>query len=215
MADLISLLTNITVLVILVSYIFLIWLGLIVWTWVDISRRSDNWFYRLAMLLLVALGAFVGFAFYLMIRPSLTKKESETQELEEQFLLASSLACPKCGQITPENFLFCIRCATSLKNKCKNCGFLVHASWSACPNCGNLQAEVPLLNVIEAQTKSVETKPLHLGVDFSGVFQVIKNMRSIAPELRKESNGETRKQVRKAKRARSKPRAKKAEVAAK
>lgn len=202
MAEIISFLSNATVLTILILYVFAIWVGLVIWTWVDISRRTDNYPYRFAMILLVAFGAFVGFAFYLMIRPTLTKKEVEAQRLEEQFLLVTSNfnSCPNCGQVSPSEFLFCVSCATQLRDKCANCGGFMSLNWLACPSCGAKKAEkllvsAPVEVLGEAQTVAViEARARRrfpgFSVNFSSVLSSLANLVPAAPVS---TNGDSRK----------------------
>ena len=150
MADLIGFLSNSLVITIVLSYIFAIWFGLTVWAYIDISRRTDNYVYRLMMVLLVAIGfGFVGLALYLMIRPSLTKSEVASQSLEEKFLLASAAYafCGSCGEPAGAEFNFCVNCGSQIKKNCTNCNFLLASSWLACPNCGKIQVPEALPEV--------------------------------------------------------------------
>lgn len=204
MADIINFLSNATVLTMLLVYIFTIWIGLVIWTWVDISRRTDNYLYRLMMLVLVAFGAFVGFAFYLMIRPTLTKKELAAQNLEEQFLLASAayLSCPNCSEPAAAEFSFCVKCGTALKRNCPNCNYRLNSTWLACPSCGTMTVEEALpaaVSVVES-TKAAGKRRLPLSmpsIPFDFVAPTLALIKRVLParvEIRG-ANGHSRKKL--------------------
>lgn len=123
------------ILIVIASYILLIWIGLIIWTMVDTYRRSRNiLFFLLAFILATTLNIF-GVLIYLLIRPPqpLSQKYLEERELEhfmEQF------SCPHCSGPMKDEFKYCPYCLKKVRFECKKCHKLADSTWDICAYCG-------------------------------------------------------------------------------
>ncbi|MDP2720865.1 MAG: zinc ribbon domain-containing protein [bacterium] len=145
-ADVIAFVSNSLTITLLVGYIFALWAAIVAWAWIDINTRTDNTFYRLGAVLVVATGAILGFAIYLLLRPNLTKDEEKLREVEEAILSSQSqfLTCPDCYHAVKEDFSYCPNCSRKLVGACTSCSREINNSWNACPYCGTRQREVEI-----------------------------------------------------------------------
>ena len=143
-ADFITFLTNSLTITLLVAYIFALWAAIVVWTWMDISTRTDSILYRFGAILIVATGAILGFAIYLLLRPTYTKEEARAREVEEAILASQTQlqACPTCFAAIRRDFAFCPNCSEKLTVECASCQKKVSPFWTSCPYCGTKQKEV-------------------------------------------------------------------------
>ena len=57
MVEVISFLTSSLTITLLVAYVFALWAALVLWTWFDVSDRTENTLYRLGAVLIVATGS--------------------------------------------------------------------------------------------------------------------------------------------------------------
>ena len=142
-ADFITFLTNSLTITLLVAYIFALWAALVIWTWMDIAARTDSILYRFGAVLIVATGAFLGFAIYLLLRPAFTKEEGRVREVEEAILASQTQlqACPTCFAAVRRDFAFCPNCSEKLSVECSSCQKKVNPFWTSCPYCGVKQKE--------------------------------------------------------------------------
>jgi len=117
------------------TYLALIWFGLIIWTVADAYRRSRNIFFLLISFMLAAVLNIFGMLIYLLIRPQqlLSQKDLESRELE-QFI--EKYFCPQCDRAISADFKFCPHCHTCIKKTCKKCRKLIDKTWYICPYCG-------------------------------------------------------------------------------
>jgi len=138
MADVINFIANSLTITVLVGYLFVLWGAVVIWTWFDVSSRTGNPLFRLGAILLVATGAILGFAIYLLLRPASTLEEAQTREIEETILASQSqfLTCPACHYTAHEDFVYCPNCSLRLLSECGSCGKQINISWSTCPYCG-------------------------------------------------------------------------------
>src|SRR3989338_7970514 len=125
-------------------YLALIWFGLMVFTWFDISDRSVKILVRLSYTLLVAVGGVFGLFLYLIIRPRLTLSESAQKKLEEKLLVKESLEniCPSCGFVLERDYIFCPNCSQNLKKVCLNCSRVSQINWPFCPFCSSKESRL-------------------------------------------------------------------------
>jgi RNA polymerase subunit RPABC4/transcription elongation factor Spt4 len=173
-ADFIAFLSNSLTITLLVAYIFALWAALVVWTWLDISARTDSILYRLGALLIVATGAVLGFAIYLLLRPTFTKEEGRVREVEEAILASQTQlqACPNCFASIRKDFAFCPNCSGKLTGACESCQRSVSLAWNICPFCGTKQKK------LEEETDLVK-KPGLLARSFvivTGVRAIFANL---------------------------------------
>ena len=175
LSDIVSFLSNATTLLVLLGYAAALWAALIIWTFFDIKKRTDNVLYQVASAVLVLTAGLLGFAIYLILRPSGTKEEIAIRLFEEKILEISSQVnvCPKCNEVINERSLFCPNCAASLKDECSSCQKQLNFSWNACPYCGTKKVKLKeerikevLLPEVLLQTASVEEKPALPKINF-------------------------------------------------
>lgn len=118
------------------------WLGLILWTWRDMQRRSRDPLAQIAASLMVAVLGIFGIIIYVMLRPSETLAESYERSLEEEALLQNieeKPVCPGCNRPVQDRWQVCPYCHTKLKKPCANCGEMLELVWNLCPYCAHVQ----------------------------------------------------------------------------
>ncbi len=135
------LLKNILLVVLAFSAAFLttLWLGLMIWTYRDIRRRTRDRLVRVLAVLMVTVLFLPGILIYIILRPTRTLDEEYQQTLEEEALLQSiedTAQCPGCGRKIEKDWIACPNCYTRLKKPCHNCGKLMELAWNLCPFCG-------------------------------------------------------------------------------
>ena len=121
------------------AYTLAFWLSLVVWTFVDIRRRSRDILAALLSVLLVLIFNLPGLVIYLILRPKETLTEAYQRALEEEALLQDiedQYVCPSCKQKIEDSFIICPNCHTQLKERCPSCGKLLNLKWNICPYCG-------------------------------------------------------------------------------
>ena len=181
-ADAIGFVSNSLTITLLVAYIFALWAAIVAWTWIDINTRTDNAFYRLGAVLIVATGAILGFAIYLLLRPSLTKDEEKLREVEEAILSSQSqfFTCPDCYYAVKEDFSYCPNCSRKLVGACTSCSREINNSWNACPYCGTRQREVeikkPAVQVIPGSASTGASLKNRSLILFSSLGNLIKKI---------------------------------------
>ncbi len=138
MSELISVITNSLTLTTLLAYIFILWATIVIWTWFDISSRTENWIFRFGSIIIVATGFVFGLAIYLILRPDMTKEETSMKNIEDSIFVSQTkvLLCPNCYSVVKEDFAFCSNCAFKLQTTCKNCDKKINVAWFICPFCG-------------------------------------------------------------------------------
>ncbi|MEX0616890.1 MAG: zinc ribbon domain-containing protein [Candidatus Woykebacteria bacterium] len=169
-ADVINFLSQANTISILLFYVFALWAGLTIWTWFDISSRTDNFLLRFIAVVLVAVGAIVGFAVYLMVRPSLNKGEARLKLLEEKILESQGRLslCQNCGEVADPEFIYCVNCGLQVRKECENCKRAINLSWDFCPYCasaqrGSLASKVSeVVELSEATGEKIGTRLLSL-----------------------------------------------------
>ena len=111
--------------------IFFLWIYWIIFTTVDIVRKTDNIIIEFFCIILVAFLWPLWWLIYLAIRPKLTLEEKAIQEA----LLANFQECLNCWQQNPLNYRYCINCWSELKTVCKECKKEYYKGYSYCPYC--------------------------------------------------------------------------------
>ncbi len=128
----------------LVATLFLLmlvvlWLALIVYTYLDARRRIADPF-LVACATVASFFPFIGTAVYAIVRPPEYLEDAHERELE---IKASELrvrqlreqSCPNCEYPIEKNFLRCPNCQRRLKDPCPTCGKPVDPRWGLCPYC--------------------------------------------------------------------------------
>jgi hypothetical protein len=128
----------------LVATLFLLmlvvlWLALIVYTYLDASRRISDPF-LVACATVASFFPFIGTAVYAIVRPPEYLEDAHERELE---IKAAELrvrqlreqSCPNCEYPVEKNYLRCPNCQRRLKDPCPSCGKPVDPRWGLCPYC--------------------------------------------------------------------------------
>jgi hypothetical protein len=128
----------------LVATLFLLllvvlWLALIVYTYLDARRRISDPF-LVACATVASFFPFVGTAVYAIVRPPEYLADAHERELE---IKAAELrvrqlrdqSCPNCEYPVEKNYLRCPNCQRRLKDPCPSCGKPVDPRWGLCPYC--------------------------------------------------------------------------------
>lgn len=128
----------------LVATLFLLllvvlWLALIVYTYLDARRRISDPF-LVACATVASFFPFVGTAVYAIVRPPEYLEDAHERELE---IKAAELrvrqlreqTCPNCEYPVEKNYLRCPNCQRRLKDPCPSCGKPVDPRWGLCPYC--------------------------------------------------------------------------------
>jgi RNA polymerase subunit RPABC4/transcription elongation factor Spt4 len=124
----------------LITYIIVLWLSAVVWTFRDIRDRTRDPFFQAVSVFVVLVFNLPGLWLYLILRPPQTLAESYARSLEEEALLQEledQKACPNCRRRVSDDFLVCPTCETQLKEACGACSRPLAYSWTACPYCGS------------------------------------------------------------------------------
>jgi hypothetical protein len=128
----------------LVATLFLLmlvvlWLALIVYTYLDARRRISDPF-LVACATVASFFPFIGTAVYAIVRPPEYLEDAHERELE---IKAAELrvrqledqSCPNCEYPIEKSYLRCPNCQRRLKDPCPTCGKPVDPRWGLCPFC--------------------------------------------------------------------------------
>ena len=123
----------------LVLVFVVVWLALIVYTYLDAKRRLSDPF-LVACATIASFFPYIGTAVYAIVRPPEFLEDAHERELE---IRAAELrvrqltepSCPNCEYPVEKNFLRCPQCQRRLKDPCPSCGKPVDPRWALCPYC--------------------------------------------------------------------------------
>jgi hypothetical protein len=128
----------------LVATLFLLmlvvlWLALIVYTYLDARRRISDPF-LVACATVASFFPYIGTAVYAIVRPpeyleDAHERELEIKAAELRVRQLRELTCPNCEYPVEKNFLRCPNCQRRLKDPCPTCGKPVDPRWGLCPYC--------------------------------------------------------------------------------
>jgi len=130
-----------------VLMIVVVWLALIVYTYLDARRRISDPF----LVACATIGSFfpyIGTAVSAIVRPpefleDAHERELEIRAAELRVRQLTEASCPNCEYPVEKNFLRCPQCQRRLKDPCGSCGKPVDPRWALCPYCENPIAERP------------------------------------------------------------------------
>jgi hypothetical protein len=119
--------------------LIVIWLALIVYTYLDARRRIGDPF-LVACATIASFFPYIGTAVYTIVRPPEFLEDAHERELE---IKAAELrvrqlreqSCPNCEYPVEKNYLRCPNCQRRLKDPCPTCGEPVDPRWGLCPYC--------------------------------------------------------------------------------
>ncbi len=123
----------------LVLGFFVVWMALIVYTYLDAKRRISDPF-LVGCATLASFFPYIGTAVYAIVRPPEFLEDAHERELE---IKAAELrvrqlteqSCPNCEYPVEKNFLRCPNCQRRLKDPCPTCKKPVDPRWALCPYC--------------------------------------------------------------------------------
>ena len=123
----------------LVLIFVVVWLALIVYTYLDAKRRLSDPF-LVACATIASFFPYVGTAVYAIVRPpefleDARERELEIKAAELRVRQLTEASCPKCEHPVEKNFLRCPNCQHRLKDPCPSCGRPVAPNWKLCPYC--------------------------------------------------------------------------------
>jgi RNA polymerase subunit RPABC4/transcription elongation factor Spt4 len=139
------------------TYVIVMWVASIYWTYRDSGARSRDPWVQLLSTSAVAVFNFPGLLLYLILRPKLTLAERYEQQLEAEALLheiQDQPTCPRCRRGVERDFLACPYCGTSLRVACERCSKALAFGWVICPFCGAERQQAP--RPIRPQAASVD-----------------------------------------------------------
>jgi hypothetical protein len=121
--------------------IVVVWLALIVYTYLDARRRISDPF----LVACATIGSFfpyIGTAVYAIVRPpefleDAHERELEIRAAELKVRQLTEASCPNCEYPIEKNYLRCPKCQHRLKDPCPSCGKPVDPRWALCPYCEN------------------------------------------------------------------------------
>ncbi len=122
-----------------VLMLVVVWLALIVYTYLDARRRVADPF-LVACATVASFIPYLGTAVYAILRPPEYLEDAHERELE---IRAAELrvrqlteqSCPNCEYPVEKNYLRCPNCQHRLKDPCPTCGKPVDPRWTLCPYC--------------------------------------------------------------------------------
>ncbi len=122
-----------------VLMLVVLWLALIVYTYLDARRRISDPF-LVACATVASFFPYIGTAVYAIVRPPEFLEDAHERELE---IKAAELrvrqlreqSCPNCEYPVEKNYLRCPNCQRRLKDPCPTCSKPVDPRWALCPYC--------------------------------------------------------------------------------
>jgi hypothetical protein len=119
--------------------LIVLWLALIVYTYLDARRRISDPF-LVACATVGSFFPFIGTAVYAIVRPpefleDAHERELEIKAAELRVRQLRELTCPNCEYPVEKNFLRCPNCQRRLKDPCPTCSKPVDPRWALCPYC--------------------------------------------------------------------------------
>ncbi len=122
-----------------VLMLVVVWLALIVYTYLDAKRRVADPF-LVACATIASFIPYLGTAVYVIVRPpefleDAHERELEIKAAEMRVRQLTELSCPNCEYPIEKSFLRCPQCQRRLKDPCTNCDKPVDPRWAVCPYC--------------------------------------------------------------------------------
>jgi hypothetical protein len=181
----------------LILMLVVVWLALIVYTYLDAKRRISDPF-LVGCATLASFIPYLGTAVYAIVRPPEFLEDAHERELE---IKAAELrvrqltehSCPGCGFPVEKNFLRCPECQRRLKHPCPSCSRPVDPKWALCPYCETALAERerPRRQPPQEQRKAPKRKPEGDRQAQPAAKREPGSAKRTAPSAKKEPQGET------------------------
>ena len=144
----------------LVLMLVVVWLALIVYTYLDAKRRiSDSFLVGCATV--ASFIPYLGTAVYAILRPpefleDAHERELEIKAAELRVRQLTEASCPNCEHPIERSYLRCPDCRRRLKDPCQSCGKPVDPRWAICPYC---ETALPEREKPRARRASGDRKP--------------------------------------------------------
>lgn len=127
------------VVTLLVLIVIVVWLALIVYTYLDARRRISDPF-LIGCATIASFFPYLGTIVYAIVRPpefleDAHERELEIKAAELRLRQLAELTCPNCQYPVEKAYLRCPRCKRRLKDPCPSCGKPVDPRWTLCPFC--------------------------------------------------------------------------------
>jgi hypothetical protein len=123
----------------IVLMLVVVWLALIVYTYLDARRRISDPF-LVGCATIASFFPYLGTAVYAIVRPpefleDAHERELEIKAAELRLRQLAEVTCPNCQYPVEKTYLRCPRCKRRLKDPCPSCGKPVDPRWALCPYC--------------------------------------------------------------------------------
>jgi hypothetical protein len=123
----------------LILMLVVVWLALIVYTYLDAKRRITDPF-LVGCATLASFIPYIGTAVYAIVRPpefleDAHERELEIKAAELRVRQLKELSCPNCSYPVEKSYLRCPSCQRRLKDPCPSCSKPVDPRWALCPYC--------------------------------------------------------------------------------
>jgi hypothetical protein len=123
----------------LLLMLVVVWLALIVFTYLDARRRISDPF-LVGCATLASFIPYLGTMVYAIVRPpefleDAHERELEIEAAELRVRQLKEASCPGCGFPIERLYLRCPQCQRRLKDPCPSCRKPVDPRWSLCPYC--------------------------------------------------------------------------------
>lgn len=124
----------------IILMLVVVWLALIVYTFLDAKRRISDPFLIGCATIASMIIPYLGTAVYAILRPpefldDARERELEIRAAELRLRQLRDHICPGCSYPVEKNYLRCPRCQRRLKDPCPGCGKPVDPRWALCPFC--------------------------------------------------------------------------------
>ena len=122
-----------------VLFLVVVWIALIVWTYLDARRRLNDPV-LVGAATVASLFPFVGTMVYSILRPpefiaDARERELETRASELRVRQLEEQSCPSCAFPIERTYLRCPSCKARVKDPCESCGKPIDPRWNVCPYC--------------------------------------------------------------------------------
>ncbi len=127
------------VVLLFILLLVVVWLALIVYTYLDARRRISDPF-LVGCATIASFIPYIGTAVYAILRPpefleDAHERELEIRAAELRVRQLTELSCPNCEHPVEKNYLRCPNCQHRLKDPCPTCAKPIDPRWALCPYC--------------------------------------------------------------------------------
>ena len=123
-----------------IYFLIFIWIIVIIWTFKDITARTNSlWLQVVWILLVTVFTPIFWLPLYLAIRP-ITYKIDKMPRREAGVLKLA--VCQNCWMLNDKTYNYCVQCGEVLKTTCKECWSQYPHDYQYCSSCGapNIEA---------------------------------------------------------------------------